>query len=56
LSCCLPLIRMSGKQQDKSPAEQRAEITKLAAREGFHRGLRRSATSRSVRPITPWPA
>ena len=28
-------IRMSGRQQDKSPAEQRAEITKLAAREGF---------------------
>ena len=27
-------IRMSGRQQDKSPAEQRAEITKLAAREG----------------------
>ena len=26
-------IRMSGKQQDKSPAEQRAEITKLATRE-----------------------
>jgi site-specific DNA recombinase len=26
-------IRMSGRQQDKSPAEQRAEITKLAARE-----------------------
>jgi hypothetical protein len=25
---------MSGRQQDKSPAEQRAEITKLAAREG----------------------
>jgi DNA invertase Pin-like site-specific DNA recombinase len=29
-------IRMSGRQQDKSPAEQRAEITKLAAREGCH--------------------
>lgn len=29
-------IRMSGKQQDKSPAEQRAEITKLATREGCH--------------------
>ena len=28
-------IRMSGRQQDKSPAEQRAEITKLATREGF---------------------
>ena len=28
-------IRMSGRQQDKSPAEQRAEITKLASREGF---------------------
>jgi len=28
-------IRMSGRTQDKSPAEQRAEITKLAAREGF---------------------
>ncbi len=28
-------IRMSSKRQDKSPAEQRAEITKLAAREGF---------------------
>ena len=28
-------IRMSGRQQDKSPAEQRAEITKLAAREGL---------------------
>ena len=28
-------IRMSGKQQDKSPAEQRAEITKLATREGM---------------------
>ena len=27
-------IRMSGRQQDKSPAEQRAEITKLAKREG----------------------
>jgi DNA invertase Pin-like site-specific DNA recombinase len=27
-------IRMSGRQQDKSPAEQRAEIGKLAAREG----------------------
>ena len=27
-------IRMSGRQQDKSPAEQRAEISKLAAREG----------------------
>ena len=27
-------IRMSSRQQDKSPAEQRAEITKLAAREG----------------------
>ncbi len=27
-------IRMSGRQQDKSPAEQRAEITKLATREG----------------------
>jgi DNA invertase Pin-like site-specific DNA recombinase len=27
-------IRMSGRQQDKSPAEQRAEIVKLAAREG----------------------
>ena len=26
---------MSGRQQDKSPAEQRAEITKLATREGF---------------------
>ena len=26
---------MSGRQQDKSPAEQRAEITKLASREGF---------------------
>ncbi len=26
-------VRMSGRQQDKSPAEQRAEITKLAARE-----------------------
>jgi len=29
-------IRMSGRQQDKSPAEQRTEITKLAAREGCH--------------------
>ena len=29
-------VRMSGRQQDKSPAEQRAEITKLAAREGCH--------------------
>ena len=29
-------IRMSGQQQDKSPAEQRAEITKLATREGCH--------------------
>jgi DNA invertase Pin-like site-specific DNA recombinase len=28
-------IRMSGRTQDKSPAEQRAEITKLATREGF---------------------
>ena len=28
-------IRMSGKGQDKSPAEQRAEIAKLAAREGL---------------------
>ena len=28
-------IRMSGRQQDKSPAEQRVEITKLAVREGF---------------------
>ncbi len=28
-------IRMSGRQQDKSPAEQRAEIAKLADREGF---------------------
>lgn len=28
-------IRMSDRQQDKSPAEQRDEITKLAAREGF---------------------
>ena len=28
-------IRMSGRQQDKSPAEQRAEITKLVSREGF---------------------
>lgn len=27
-------IRMSGRQQDKSPAEQRTEITKLAKREG----------------------
>ena len=27
-------IRMSGRQQDKSPAEQRSEITKLATREG----------------------
>ena len=27
-------IRMSGRQQDKSPAEQRLEITKLASREG----------------------
>ena len=27
-------IRMSGRQQDKSPAEQREEITKLASREG----------------------
>ena len=27
-------IRMSGRQQDKSPAEQRSEITKLASREG----------------------
>jgi DNA invertase Pin-like site-specific DNA recombinase len=27
-------IRMSGRQQDKSPAEQRAEITKLAIRQG----------------------
>jgi len=27
-------IRMSGRQQDKSPTEQRAEITKLASREG----------------------
>ena len=27
-------IRMSGRTQDKSPAEQRAEITKLATREG----------------------
>jgi len=27
-------IRMSGRQQDKSPAEQREEITKLATREG----------------------
>jgi len=27
-------IRMSGRQQEKSPAEQRAEITKLASREG----------------------
>lgn len=27
-------IRMSGRQQEKSPAEQRAEITKLATREG----------------------
>src|SRR3972149_4645844 len=26
-------IRMSGRQQDKSPAEQRGEITKLAKRE-----------------------
>ena len=29
-------IRMSGRQQDKSPAEQRSEITKLATREGSH--------------------
>ena len=29
-------IRMSGRQQDKSPAEQREEIAKLAAREGCH--------------------
>ena len=29
-------IRMSGRQQDKSPAEQRAEIAKLAAAEGCH--------------------
>ena len=28
-------IRMSGRTQDKSPAEQRAETTKLATREGF---------------------
>src|SRR5208282_1409339 len=28
-------IRMSGRTQDKSPAEQRTEITKLATREGF---------------------
>jgi DNA invertase Pin-like site-specific DNA recombinase len=28
-------IRMSGRQQEKSPDEQRAEITKLATREGF---------------------
>jgi hypothetical protein len=28
-------VRMSGRTQDKSPAEQRGEITKLAAREGF---------------------
>ena len=27
-------IRMSGRQQEKSPAEQRAEIAKLASREG----------------------
>jgi DNA invertase Pin-like site-specific DNA recombinase len=27
-------IRMSGRQQDKSPTEQRAEVTKLASREG----------------------
>jgi len=29
-------VRMSGKHQDKSPAEQRTEITKLASREGCH--------------------
>jgi hypothetical protein len=27
-------LRISGRQQDKSPAEQGAEITKLATREG----------------------
>jgi len=34
LTLAAAYIRMSGRQQDKSPAEQRAEITKLAAREG----------------------
>jgi DNA invertase Pin-like site-specific DNA recombinase len=33
LTLAAAYIRMSGRQQDKSPAEQRAEITKLAARE-----------------------
>ena len=35
LTAAAAYVRMSGRTQDKSPAEQRAEIIKLANREGF---------------------